>query len=135
MATVCYAASHGDYSDHGVCAVFSTREKAEAWRESKNVAAKCGKCGGTGMEREMVSRRLTDEESKAFAENFAAGKILIEINGHPATLDQAISMACMHEITGNTVKCSKCGGGGSVTINEYRIEEFDFDVDPDEVPR
>jgi len=133
MAAICYAATHGDYSDFCVAAVFSTREKADAWMATKNETKKCHRCGGVGKMQEMVNRQLSSGERDEFARNFAAGNFCMMINGYAATLEQAISMASMRGITGRAVPCDQCGGAGTVIYNEYDIAEYDLDPEPEEV--
>jgi RecJ-like exonuclease len=133
MTTICYAATHGDYSDFCVAAVFSTREKADAWMATKNETKKCHTCGGVGKMQEMVNRQLSSGECDDFKRNFAEGKFCMMINGQAATVEQALSMAMVRGMTGRIVPCDRCDGSGTVVENEYEIYKYDLDPEPEEV--
>ena len=54
---VVWAANKDDYSGDQIAAIFSTREKAQAWVEAHGEPARkaiCGWCGGKGTTNELI---------------------------------------------------------------------------------
>ena len=133
MTVICYAATHGDYSDFCVAAVFSTREKADAWRATHDRTVECYKCKGTGKLFEIIHRALTTDEREALAAQIERGDLVATINGSPATVGDMLGMATIHQRTTTKLTCDRCGGAGTVVENEYDIVEYDLDPEPEEV--
>lgn len=134
MTHVAYLASHGEYSDYAVAAIFDTKERAEAWVAAREYTSGCPVCDGTGHVPEVKVRHLNAEERQEYARMFLENRGVVIVDGVTCGVDEAVGLARIQEPTGETRPCCSCKGTGKYTYNEYSVEEFPLNPEPEVVP-